>query len=142
MRRSTTTCQNLSLRRLLFIFDVIAILIILIIIIVFIAIIITKSFAALWTADLDLIVGPKFLNNGATPAWARASGRSPAEPSPAPNFSIAPRDLPSKWSGQDTARAGAFWGVLNVLLRASVTQLGLDDYEERNLRHISIIYRS
>ena len=60
MRRPTTTCQNLSLRRLLFIFDVIAILIILIIIIVFIAIIITRSYAALQAADLDWIVRPGY----------------------------------------------------------------------------------
>ena len=60
MRRSTTTCQNLSLRRLLFIFDVIAILIILIIIIVFIAIMITRSYAALQAADLDWIVRPGY----------------------------------------------------------------------------------
>ena len=28
--------------------------------------------------------------------------------------------------GQDTVGAGTFWGVLNVSLRASGTQLGLD----------------
>ena len=28
--------------------------------------------------------------------------------------------------GQDTVWAGTFWGALNVLLRASGTQLGLD----------------
>ena len=64
MRRSITTCQNLSLRRLLFIFDVIAILIILIIIIVFIAIIITRSYAALQAADLALIVRPGCSSGG------------------------------------------------------------------------------
>ena len=29
-------------------------------------------------------------------------------------------------SGQDTVQADTFWGVLNVSLRASGTQLGLD----------------
>ena len=59
---------------------------------------------------------------------------------------------------QDTVRAGTFWGVLNVLLRVSSTQLGLDltcfDIRHgKNLilmkrdtqtdrHHISIIYRS
>ena len=32
----------------------------------------------------------------------------------------------SRTSGQDTVGAGEFWGVLNDLLRASGTHLGLD----------------
>ena len=79
MRRPTTTCQNLSQCRLLFIFDVIAILIILVIIIVFIAVIITRSYAALLAADLDWIVRSKYSSGeyiwGVLNVLLRAAGK-------------------------------------------------------------------